>query len=116
MTGIRRGALRLLFLLTLFLGGAMGHEFAMAGGMNLHRPVIDTAHVMHHETAADTCAQGACDADLSPCCIMGQCLVGIVTPGAPALGLQVRLDFCPRPVPILMGSPVDVPFRPPVAA
>ena len=51
-------ALRLLVLVTLFLGGSTSHEFAMAGDVETHASMMHNAHTMDHDAPHDACGRG----------------------------------------------------------
>ena len=69
--------LRALTVLLFLLGSIAGHDAAMAETMPVHTGMADSAHMLMtgHEHG---CAPTECDRDESPCCVMGQCLIGIV--------------------------------------
>jgi hypothetical protein len=109
-------SLQLLLLVALFLGGTTSHEVAMAGGMGPHADAPHMVHSMDHGAPHDACNGSSCELDSAPCCVMGQCLLGIFVAGDASFFGQPRLRPRPQPVPVLIGSLVDVAFRPPAVA
>ena len=116
MPALLTRALRLLVLLALFMGGAASHEVAMAGGMHDGHAVVDGHAGLTHHGLDDTCGVTDCEQPGPPCCVMGQCLLGITT----AADLHFGIAGLPKPdallTPGLVASIVLTPFRPPATA
>lgn len=106
--------LRALTVLLFLLGSIAGHDAAMAETMPVHTGMADSAHMLMtgHEHG---CAPTECDRDEPPCCVMGQCLIGIVATAQMEFGPERPPAPEPDAVPALTGAIADKPFRPPCA-
>jgi hypothetical protein len=103
--------LRTLLLLTLFLTGAGVHDLAMAQEA---MPGAAATVQMHQPVAHLTCTGHHCgDTGGSPCCVMGQCMLGVAC--------AAEFAFPPRTADIPVPSAAMItawllqalPFRPP---
>jgi hypothetical protein len=107
-------ALRLVALLALFLAGTAGHEVAMAGEtVAQHGTMHHNMRMADHHKASVTCADAPCDLDTKPCCVMGQCLLGIMLFGEVQFPHHTAVRLVPEPLLILATLVTDDHFRPP---
>lgn len=105
--------LRLFAVLTLLIGGAAGHNAAMAEGLIEPTHGIFTQH-QDFEDASASCNGSSCEQSAS-CCLQGQCFMGVM--------VQEGDDWPTRQPPqqnaasalVLVGSFPVVPYRPPAA-
>ena len=103
--------LRTLLLLTLFLTGAGGHDLAMA---KEQMPRAAGMMQMHHPVSPLTCTGNHCgDNGGSPCCVMGQCMLGI--PCTADFAFPARTADIPAPSSAMIAARLiqSLPFRPP---
>lgn len=113
-------AIRLLALLAVLLGGVTSHEVAMAGG-SMHGEQVAGAvhHENHHAITAnahDTCGDTICEKTEPPCCVMGQCLLGITASVDCAFAAADLPDPEPSAAVRLRANLVSSLYRPPVLA
>jgi len=110
---------RVFLVLMLFTLGVMSHDVTMAAEKIAATPGIEAHHMdsgmamMDHGKDNRTCPCGHCDSQMPPCCLAGQCLIGVALP-APFAFLPA-----PRPVhvTVTLSLPTSnvrfTPFRPP---
>jgi hypothetical protein len=111
MTHLAR-TLRILLLLTLFVAGTGTHEEAMAQGP-MAGDHSSMALMHHHEAPVQCLATKQCGTSPAPCCVAGQCLLGIAC--ADAFDFPVALQGAPAPLvaPRLVAIEREQPYRPP---
>lgn len=109
-------ALWLLLLVALLLGGQTSHEVGMAHDMEPHSAAMHAMHSMAHGDSTESCVAPSCQAGSTPCCVMGQCLLGVFVAAELSFASGAMPRPVPQPIPLLTGSFGDKPFRPPAAA
>ena len=107
---------QVLALLTLLLGGLASHDLAMASGsMHEQHALVDAHGSMGHHGMHDVCDGSTCDEQGPPCCVMGQCLIGI----PPAGEFLFAVADLPEPEALVAlghhAGIVRLPFRPPAS-
>lgn len=108
--------LRVILVLVLFSLGATSHDAAMAqspmpGEMSVMSMHMTAGMGLPHEGGTHPSAHHSVPEP--GCCVMGQCLVGI--PPTLSLGLADagKPEQAATPLMIPIGSPTDLPYRPP---
>lgn len=109
--------LRGVLVLMLFSLGVTTHDVAMGAvpaavdtppmGMSMAGAMdMDGMH-------AQTCKAQHCDPVAPPCCVMGQCLIGIQILATLVLATPLRPQQIPGPLMVPAFTIPDLPFRPP---
>jgi hypothetical protein len=88
----------------------------MASGVELRGAMMHSVHSIEDAPPPEARMSTDCHFGGSPCCALGQCLLGIVVAGEASFPAQPRLRPSPQPASVLSGSLVDAPFRPPAVA
>ena len=95
----------------------LGHDVAMASGHMTHQPAgVAHTHMHAGQMGSDeACAGAHCGARQSqPCCVLGQCLIGVLE--VPTLAFPAPVAVDPWRAMAIPQAEIDppLPFRPPV--
>ena len=98
--------------LVLFVLSVGGHQAAMGAGETAAATTVHEA-VIDHSTHAGDCSAHSCGASDQPCCVVGQCPLGV--PAALELSFpDASHTFVPTgPLASSQGVGLPLPFRPP---
>ena len=104
--------IRLLIALALFLAGVIGHGLAMAEAP-MPGEMAGMAMTIDGGGHGAPCTDNHCGAGGQPCCLMGQCLLGVTTLASFVFPAPVCFVAAPSvPMALTRASPA-LPFRPP---
>lgn len=107
--------LRLFAILALLIGGGASHNMAMAGGvMEAGQASHGHYHNVGSEVARGTCKGALCEQS-SPCCLMGHCLVGVMSQEGKGSVAAYRPELNAARISLLAGRLLSAPYRPPTA-
>jgi hypothetical protein len=100
----------------LLLGGVASHDVAMAGGsMHAGHVPVDDHHHATQPTPHNACSGTGCEEPEAPCCVMGQCFIGMPAAADCLFAASDLPDPEMMPPRRLVAAILWVPFRPPVA-
>lgn len=109
--------LRVVLVVILFATAVSSHDAAMANGpTGILMPGMTTISTAAHAHDGAACKAHHCNANVPPCCVAGQCLLGILEFASFAFTDPAKPEHTPRPLMVPAPSSPQLPFRPPAVS
>lgn len=104
-----------LFAILALLGGVFSHEMAVAGGEGEAAKAVTSQHHHFSDAALMRTCNGAFGDQSSSCCLLGHCLVGVVSQQGNEWMIAPHLELNAATFALLSSGITIAPYRPPEA-